>query len=74
MENIKMGIGARLYFMSLHYHILIFMVGFLLYSIYALVTNSRASCNHYTHYRKHKSINFYWTYQLRLKIGAQRLI
>lgn len=46
IENIKVGIGVRLYFMSLMYHILIFLLGFFLYSIYALVTNLKASRTH----------------------------
>ena len=33
--------------MSLLYHILIFLLGFFLYSIYALITNLNASRNHY---------------------------
>jgi hypothetical protein len=45
IDNIKLGVGVRLYFMNLLYHILIFLVGFFLYSLYALITNSNASSN-----------------------------
>ena len=48
IENIKVGVGVRLYFMSLLYHILIFLLGFFLYSIYSLITNLNASSKHYT--------------------------
>lgn len=34
--------------MSLGYHILIFLLGFFLYSIYALITNLNASRTHFT--------------------------
>lgn len=40
--------GVRLYFMNLLYHILIFFVGFFLYSLYALITNSNASSKYFT--------------------------
>jgi hydrogenase-4 membrane subunit HyfE len=38
-----MGVGVRLYFLNLLYHILIFALGFFLYSLYSIITNSNAS-------------------------------
>jgi hypothetical protein len=43
IDNIKLGVGVRLYFMNLLYHTLIFLLGFFLYSLYALITNANAS-------------------------------
>ena len=45
MEDIKLGIGTRLYFLTLLYHILVFTVAFVFYSLYALITNLNASSN-----------------------------
>lgn len=43
IDNIKLGVGVRLYFMNLLYHTFIFLLGFFLYSLYALITNVNAS-------------------------------
>ena len=38
-DDINLGVGVRLYFMSLGYTALLFLFAFFLYSVYAIITN-----------------------------------
>jgi hypothetical protein len=43
LGQIRLGIGVRLYFTTLIYFIVIFSAAFLMYSLYAMITNLNAS-------------------------------
>ena len=43
LDDINLGVGVQLYFMSLAHHAIILTVGFFLYALYSLITNSIAS-------------------------------
>jgi hypothetical protein len=43
--QIKLGVGVRLYFTTLMHSIAIFILAFLMYSLYAMITNLNASSN-----------------------------
>jgi hypothetical protein len=49
-------VGVRLYFLTLLYHVLLFLVGFFLYSLYALITNVNASSTSLPTQRKNSKI------------------
>ena len=43
MDEVKLGIGVRLYFMTLLFNLAIFIVGFLFYSLCEVIHNMRIS-------------------------------
>jgi hypothetical protein len=43
LEQVRLGVGVRLYFSTLLYHSVIFLGAFLVYSLFGLATNLTAS-------------------------------
>ena len=48
MDNVDLGVGVRLYFMSISHHAVIITLAFLIYALFALITNIVASVNNRT--------------------------
>ena len=43
LDQIRLGIGVRMYFTTLIYFMLTLLIAFFLYSLYAMITNINAS-------------------------------
>lgn len=43
LEQVRLGVGVRLYFLTVLYHSAIFLGAFFIYSLYVIVTNLAAS-------------------------------
>jgi len=42
-EDMKLGIGVKLYFKTLGYTLFVYLIGFLLYSLYSIITNAETA-------------------------------